>query len=94
MSASPHVLPERATIAAAAELVAVARAHEASDAFVIDASSVEAIDGPAVLAIASIAQSLPTRGSSVAVIRPTSAFVDAFTDLGLFQDLMKMEFRK
>ena len=94
MSAQPAPLPAKATIAEAKTLVEAAQAYSGDQAFEIDASAVETIDGPVVLAIANIGQALPARGAPVAILNPSSAFVDAFADLGLQEDLSKMETRQ
>ncbi|MBX2855389.1 MAG: STAS domain-containing protein [Rhodobacteraceae bacterium] len=94
MSAQPAPLPAKATIAEAKALVEAAQAYSGEQAFEIDASAVEAIDGPVVLAIANIGQALPARGAPVAIVNPSSAFADAFADLGLQEDLSKMEIRQ
>ena len=60
----------------------------------IDASEIEAMITPVVLTLVSAVRTrAASEGGKIAVQSPPAAFVDAFTDLGLFQDLMKMEFR-
>jgi len=61
---------------------------------VIDAREVEEITTPVVTAIISALRSRADITPPASVLAPTAAFVDAFSDLGLFQDLMKMEFRQ
>ena len=58
-----------------------------------DASEVDNISTPYVLAIVGAARARAEAGSPAAVRSPSPAFVDAFSDLGLFGDLMKMEIR-
>lgn len=93
MSEDLYVLPEKANIDAAQAVLAEA-AVEREGQLTIDASSVESIDGCVVLALAAIADAHAECEKRVAVKEPSAAFVDAFSDLGLFQDLMKMEFVK
>lgn len=94
MSSEEYHVPERATVDVAQEVLNVALGLGSGAKLTLDASDVEAIDGPAVLVFANIARSLDANGAKVAVKAPTPAFVDGFSDLGLFEDLMKMEFVK
>lgn len=94
MSTDAIVIPERATVESAQEMIATARSFDGSGTFLVDASNVSAIDGPAVLAIVSIVQSLNGKGATVAIKNPTSAFVDAFTDLGLYDEFTQMELQQ
>ncbi|MCI4663441.1 MAG: STAS domain-containing protein [Neomegalonema sp.] len=94
MSAISFALPPKTTVDTAGELLAAVVAPEEGARLELDASEVQSIDGAAVLAIANIAKSAATAGAPVSVQSPTSEFVDAFSDLGLFEDLMRMEFRK
>jgi len=64
------------------------------DAIVIDASLVEKMSAPFALAVVSILRHAANTTKKVAVITPPPVFVDAFSELGLFQDLMQMEFRQ
>ncbi|SFI11709.1 STAS domain-containing protein [Albimonas pacifica] len=59
----------------------------------LDASEVDNISTPYVLAIVAAARARAEAGSPAVVTSPSPAFVDAFSDLGLFGDLMKMEIR-
>lgn len=102
MSREDFSLPERVTLDHAQEALSLAASLNADVDLQIDASEVVGIDGGAVIALANIARSFAaqaedpeaSRSKGLAVFKPTPAFVDAFSDLGLFQDLMKMEFRK
>lgn len=89
-------LPMRATVDTAQEIHMLAINALGAGAeparIALDASAVESVDGPVVLMIANIAKAFAARDVKVAVKSPTPAFVDAFSDLGLFEDLMKMEF--
>lgn len=61
---------------------------------VIDARAVEEIPAAYVLVLTALirAHAAEGGGDKIRVLAPSPAFVDAFSDLGLFQDLMKMEF--
>ena len=61
---------------------------------VIDASIVEKMSAPCALAVVSAVKHAEKSSAKIAVVKPAPPFVDAFSDLGLFQDLMKMEFRQ
>lgn len=60
---------------------------------VLDANEVEQMSSACVLTVVSAIRDRENSGGSVVVLQPSSAFVDAFNDLGLFADLKKMEFR-
>ena len=64
------------------------------DVIVIDASQVEKMSAPCTLAIASMIRQPEADFKKIAVQSAAPPFVDSFSDLGLFQDLMKMEFRQ
>lgn len=85
-----HVLPARVTLADAEALLAEIQAGGARP--VLEAGAVEELPAAYVLVLTSLLRAEAERGAKVAVIAPSAAFVDAFADLGLFQDLMKMEF--
>lgn len=93
MSTDIHVLPEKSGVDAAQAVLNAARAA-GDEKFTIDASGVDQIDGAVALTIAAIAAAAVDAERAVALKEPTPAFVDAFSDLGMFQDLMKMEFVK
>lgn len=93
MGARIFSLPPKTTVDTATELLAVATGPDREDGLEFDASEVSSIDGAAVLTIANIAKTAAAKGAPVAVRAPTSEFVDAFSDLGLYEDLMRMEFR-
>lgn len=69
------------------------RAAPADGPLVLDASAVESVSTPCVLAIVAAARSRAEAGAPAALRSPSPAFVDAFSDLGLFGDLMQMEIR-
>lgn len=93
MSEDIYVIPEKATVDAAQAILAEA-AMDRDGQLTLDASGVESIDGCVVLTVAALADSVADSERKLAVKEPSAAFVDAFSDLGLFQDLMKMEFVK
>ena len=93
MSEDVYLIPEKATIDAAQAILAEA-AIDRSGQLTLDASNVESIDGCVVLTVAAVADAVADGERRLAVTEPSAAFVDAFSDLGLFQDLMKMEFVK
>ena len=92
-SDGPVALAARARPDDAEAVLARLRAAPADAEFVVDASAVEQLTTPLVLALVAAARARAEGGAPLAVARPSPAFVDAFSDLGLFQDLMKMEFR-
>lgn len=87
-------LEAKTRAADAEDLVNLLRDAPSGATLVIDARAVEDISTPALAAIVATLRSRAERTPPAAVLAPTSAFVDAFSDLGLFQDLMKMEFRQ
>lgn len=88
----PLVLPARVRFGEAEQLLADIAAHPAEAPLVIDASGVEQMTSAAVIALLS---GISGRGdaSQVAIANAAPDFVDAFNDLGLFREMMKMEFR-
>ncbi len=60
---------------------------------VIDASSVERLSAAAVMVLMSFLNARAEMQPPAAVLNPSGAFVDAFSELGLFGSLMRMEFR-
>ena len=93
MSEDVYLIPEKASVDAAQAILAEA-AVDRSGQLTLDASNVETIDGCVILTVAALADSVAEGEQRLAVKEPSAAFVDAFSDLGLFQDLMKMEFVK
>ncbi|MDF2231129.1 STAS domain-containing protein [Albimonas sp. CAU 1670] len=75
------------------ELLAWLRAAPAGAPLTLDASEVENPSTPYILAIVAAARVRAEAGAPAVVTSPSPAFVDAFSDLGLFGDLMKMEIR-
>jgi hypothetical protein len=59
---------------------------------VLGASAVESMSTPFVLTLVSAIRSRGDDADRIQVENPSPPFLDAFSDLGLFGDLMKMEF--
>ncbi len=74
-------------------LLAELQALPADAPLEFDASEVENVSTPYILAVVAAARGRAAAGGAVSVRSPSAAFVDAFSDLGLFSDLMKMEIR-
>lgn len=89
----PFKLHRRARLEETEALLAWLLAAPADAPLEFDASEVDNISTPYVLAIVGAARARAEAGSPAAVRSPSPAFVDAFSDLGLFGDLMKMEIR-
>ena len=89
----PFKLHSRARLEETEALLAWLNAAPADAPMEFDASAVENISTPYVLAIVGAARARAEAGSPAAVRSPSPEFVDAFSDLGLFGDLMKMEIR-
>jgi hypothetical protein len=85
-----HVLPQKVTLPMAEAFLALARDGAAPAA--IDARAVQDLPAAFVLVLTALIRAKAETGERVTVIAPSAAFVDAFSDLGFFQDLMKMEF--
>ncbi|MEL6677394.1 MAG: STAS domain-containing protein [Pseudomonadota bacterium] len=88
------VIPVRARLAAAEAALDALRTLPPGDTPVIDASQVEDISTQYVGVLHSALAARSAASPPLVVLAPTPAFVDAFSDLGLFADLMKMEFRQ
>ena len=86
-----YALPPKTTIHEAEELIALAK--KPVEGLTIDAAEVETIEAVAAISIACAASAYAERSEKIVVEKPSGPFVDAFSDLGLFEDMMKMEFR-
>ena len=93
VAGGPFKLHRRARLEETEALLAWLLAAQADAPLEFDASEVDNISTPYVLAIVGAARARAEAGSPAAVRSPSPAFVDAFSDLGLFGDLMKMEIR-
>lgn len=87
-------VPERPALSDAVGFVEELRALPEGATVALDAEGVEEMTAPYVYAVVSLSKTLTAAGGKVLVDRPTAAFIDAFSDLNMFQDLMKMEFRQ
>lgn len=90
----PYTAPPAPSLDDAEALVAFAKGIPKDGELVVDASGVTTMSSPFLFAMVSAARTFGDGGGKVAVLNPSAEFVDAFSDLGLFQDLMKMEFRQ
>ncbi len=86
------VLPERCGAAAAHDLAAAGRALDPGAGMRIDAGAVARMSCATAVTLISLARTAAGSGGAVIIRAPTSAFTDAFADLGLFEALMNMEF--
>jgi len=91
--AGTFAIPARMRPEDAEEMLARLKGADPADPLAVDASAVETLSTPAVLGLVAAARARAEEGGALAVERPSPAFIDAFSDLGLFHDLMKMEFR-
>jgi anti-anti-sigma regulatory factor len=64
-----------------------------AEGVLLDARKVETLSTAAVLVLVSFLNARAQMTPPAAVLSPTGAFVDAFSELGLFGNLMRMEFR-
>ena len=86
------IVPPNATLADAQDLFVLAKALDDDTELHFDAANVEGVCTPYVLTLVSTLRTRAGRTPPMVIHNSTDAFVDAFSDLGLFQDLMKMEF--
>ncbi|MEO0914857.1 MAG: hypothetical protein AAFY59_18065 [Pseudomonadota bacterium] len=92
LSSAPIALPPKADMNETKALAETLRAIGTAPGLTIDASEVEAMSTPLILTLVSALNTRAALSPPATVLNPSTAFVDAFTDIGLFQDLMKMEF--
>ena len=86
-------LPEQLGYAAAGTLHANLLAVKDNPDVVLDASAVARLSTAGVLVLVSFLNAREAMTPPAAVINPPGPFVDAFSNLGLFSKLMRMEFR-
>jgi anti-anti-sigma regulatory factor len=86
-------LAPRMTYAEAGLLLERLRAARDAPEVILEAGAVERMSTSAVLVIVSFLNARTGHAPPAAVLGASGPFVDAFSDLGLFSDLMKMEFR-
>ncbi len=97
----PDVVPGDTVVVLEAELgfVAAKALHKTlldlrdRGGVVLDASPVEKMSTAAVLVLTSFVNARADLAPPAAVQNPSGPFVDAFSELGLFSSLMRMEFR-
>lgn len=87
------VIPPKARLPEAEALVETIKAFPDDEPIIFDCSEVDEISTPYIIGIIASLQLREASKPPAIAIKPTTAFVDAFSDLGLFQDLMKMEFQ-
>ncbi|MEL6233810.1 MAG: hypothetical protein AAFR46_05340 [Pseudomonadota bacterium] len=87
-----HVLPARLALREAQLLLDELADSDPDAPRSFDAQAVVEISTGFALVLASLVRARSPEAAKIRLIRPSPAFVDAFSDLGLFQDLMKMEF--
>jgi anti-anti-sigma regulatory factor len=85
-------LPADLGFAAARELHATLLPLRSAGRVVLDASRVERMSTAGVLVIVSFLNARPDFTPPAAVTGASGAFVDTFSELGLFASLMRMEF--
>jgi len=90
---SAIVLPERCDLAESEHIFDRICELADDETVVIDASDVAQMSTPCVLAIVSAIRHRAEVKPPAIVVQPAQPFIDAFQALGLYQDMMKMEFR-
>lgn len=92
MSASHEfVMPGRSDATAAFELLEKLRADAVRS---INAAGVEEMSTPMISVIVAGGEALRKKGEQLLIKSPSDGFVNAFSDLGLFSEMMKLEFTK
>ena len=86
-------LAPQMTYAEAGLLLDRLRAAKEASEVILEAGAVERMSTSAVLVIVSFLNARSGPAPPAAVLGASGAFVDAFSDLGLFSVLMRMEFR-
>ncbi len=90
---APIRLPSKLDFRAARKMYEELLAAREQPHVVLDASGVEYTSSAAVLVVVSFLNARTTMTPPAAVISPTGGFIDAFSELGFFGTLMRMEFR-
>lgn len=85
-------LPETADLESAKALAADLKKAGPSAPISIDAGAVAMMSTPVALTLVSAVRSREADAPALKVENATPPFLEAFSDLGLFSDLMKMEF--
>lgn len=87
------VLPQDVSYVASKALHAELLAARGRSRVVFDAGAVQRLSTAAVLVVISFLNARAEMSPPAEVVNPSGAFVDAFSELGLFRSLMRMEFR-
>ena len=85
-------LPERCSVTTAQELFTAGTALPAGGRLLVDAATVTRMSCATIVALISVTQAIAPTDGKVVIQSPSGAFTDAFSDLGVFESLMKMEF--
>ncbi|MEM7615905.1 MAG: STAS domain-containing protein [Pseudomonadota bacterium] len=85
-------LPDVASLQAATALLADLKAAAPQDVITLDAAAVTSMSTPFVLTLISATRSRGDDAPPIRVENAPAAFLDSFSDLGMFNELMKMEF--
>lgn len=91
-SEAPIEIPANASLEEAIKFVELARGLPNDVPLRLDAKALETISTPYVLSLISAVESRADVKPPAIIVNSTDAFVNAFSDLGMFQELMKMEF--
>lgn len=87
------VIPAKTRLPEAEALVEKLRSFPADEPLIFDCAEVEEIGTPYIIAMISALHNREGQKPPAIAMNPPAQFIDAFSDLGLFQDLMKMEFQ-
>lgn len=93
-AAEPFDPGARPAIIEAEKLIEHASSLPPNSELMLNAEVIEDMSTTFSVALVSTVKSLVEAGGKVAILKPSPAFMDAFSDLGLFQEMMKMEFRQ
>jgi len=85
-------LPERCGVPAAQAVIEAGLGLEPGARLEVDATEVARMCCASIVALVSAARTAADAGGALVIRTPTAAFTDAFSDLGLFEALMNMEF--
>jgi len=88
------VLPKQCKLPKAEELKELFRTIPSEGELLIDASHVEQIGSAGVLAVASLIHTRHEAALKTAIKGATPPVIDGFKDMGLFKEIMKLEFRE
>ncbi len=92
MTAVALTLPETADLESAKVLAADLKKAGTSASICVDAGAVATMSTPVALTLVSAVRSREADAPALRIENATPPFLEAFSDLGLFSDLMKMEF--